>query len=152
MGVQKTACVIYVASTSAELSSVKRSLEDEGYKVTLLLVSVDVAQHIKDNDGEIPPKIRAYIEQADLCVFLLPEDPAEDSGIQGIGGLAGQIGTRIVGLVAGTRTMYPVEFELAGSMIRVSSPRLRSVIQGENIWEDIDNSPSNRSIDHQRCQ
>lgn len=153
MEMQKTACVIYVAVTKAELSPVKKSLESEGYKVTCLLVSADVAQYIKDNDGKVPPEIRENIEQADLCIFLLPEDPAEDSGMQGAVGLAGQMGKRVVGLVAGSRDIYPTEFELAGSMIRLSSPRLKSVIQGENIWEEADESPTkDRSIDHQRCQ
>ena len=153
MEMQKTACVIYVASTKVELDPVKQNLEREGYKVTPLLVSADVAQYIKDNDGQVPPKIRECIEQADLCIFLLPEEPAEDSGIQGAAGLAGEMGKRVVGLVDGYRAIYPTEFELAGSMIRLSSPRLKSVIQGENIWEEADKSPAkDRDIDHQRCQ
>lgn len=153
MEMQKTACVIYVASTSVELATVKQSLERESYKVRSLLVSADVAQYIRDNDGQVPPKVRECIEQADLCIFLLPEDPAEDSGLHGAAGLAGQMGKRVVGLVAGSRAIYPAEFELAGSMVRFSSPRLRSVIQGENIWEEADTSPAkDRDIDHQRCQ
>lgn len=153
MEMQRTACVVYVASTKVELAPVKQNLESEGYKVTSLLVSADIAQYIKDNQGQVPPKIREYIEQADLCIFLLPEEPAEDSGMQGAAGLASQIGKRVVGLVAGSRTIYPTEFDLAGSMIRLSSPRLKSVIQGENIWEEADKSPAKeRDINHQRCQ
>lgn len=153
METQKTACVIYVASLESELPRIQEDLVRECYKVISLLVSLDVAQHIKENRGQIPPKVRECIEQADLCVFLLPEETTEDGGLNGVAGLAGQLGKRIVGLIAGARTVYPEGFELAGAMIRLASPRLKSVLQGEDTWETTDKSPiKKRDIDHQRCQ
>lgn len=153
METQKTACLIYVASLKQELPRVQESLEREGYKVVTLLVSLSVAQQIKENSGQVPAEVRACIEQADICVFLLPEETVEDVGLSGAAGLAGQLGKRIIGLVAGARTVYPEGFELAGAMIRLASPRLKSVLQGEDTWEAEDKSPiKERGIDHQRCQ
>lgn len=150
---KKNACVIYVASTKSELPRVQVELERNGYVVCTVLAAVDTVRKLRSDEGDVPEAIRRCIESSDLCVFLVPEDEVEDGGLHGAAGLASQLGKRIVGLVNGGRIVYPEAFEVAGAIIRMSSARLASVIQGEDTWEAADSSIiKDRPIRHQRCQ
>ncbi len=153
MSDQKNACVIYVVATENELPAVKAELEQNGYAVCAVLATTETARKLRTDDNGIPEAIKSCIKNSDLCVFLIPDEDEEDGGIHGAAGLANQLGKRIVGLVSGSRTTYPEGFDTAGAMIRISSPRLSSVLQGEDTWEAADKTAiEDRSIHHQKCQ
>lgn len=149
----KNACVVYVTATQKELPRVQMELEQDGYSVCAVRATADAIRQIRTDSNDIPEAIRKCIENSNLCVFLIPEEEDDDGDIHGAAGLAGQLGRRIVGLVSGSRIVYPKEFDLAGAIIRISSARLTSVIQGEDTWESADKAViKDRPIDHQKCQ
>lgn len=149
----KNACLIYVIATKHELPRVQGELEKNGYKICAVLAAAEDVRKLRTDSDGIPERIRKCIESADLCIFLVPEEEEQDGGIHGAVALAGQLGKRIIGLISGSRTIYPEGFDVAGAIIRASSPRLTSVIQGEDTWEAVDMTAiKDRIIDHQRCQ
>ncbi|MBX9403153.1 hypothetical protein K4L06_17730 [Lysobacter sp. BMK333-48F3] len=153
MSRQKKACVIYVNSNKDELPRVQEELEQNGYAVCSALASTEAARGLLHDESDVSETIRNCISNAELCIFLIPEELEQDGEIHGAASVAGQLGKRMVGLVGGARTVYPQEFDIAGAIIRISSARLANVIQGEDVWESADNAPiKDRVIDHQKCQ
>ena len=150
---KKNACVVYVQATKAEVPRIKEELENNGYSVCSVLASLDVAKNAQSGATDLPDALKKCIEQAELCLFLVPEEQSDDQGISGAIGLSGQLGKRMIGLVGGSRTAYPPGFEMVGSALRLSSTRLPACIQGDDIWESEDAEVvKERRIDHQKCQ
>lgn len=149
----KKACVIYVRATESELPRVNRELEQEGYTVNAVLATAQDLRSIRNDSNDISDALRQCIADADLCVFLIPEEEENDGGIGGGAGFARQMGKRIVVLVGGARAVYPEGFDIADAIIRMASPRLTAVIQGEDTWESPDQTViPDRPIHHQKCQ
>lgn len=149
----KNACVVYVQATKTEAPRIKAELEKNGYSVCSVLASLEAAKSAQRGAMDLPDALKRCVEQAQLCVFLVPEEQPDDQGISGAIGFAGQLGKRMIGLVAGSRTVYPPGFEMVGSALRLSSTRLSTCIQGNDIWESEDAKVvEERRIDHQKCQ
>jgi hypothetical protein len=151
---KKHACLVYVTATEAGCDAARVRLEQSGYSVCEVKAELDVALAAQAGQAGLPIPLAECITGSDLCVFLLPEEDKDDCGLGGAAGLAGQLGKRMIGLVAGARTEYPESFEAgAGSMLRVGSDRLNDAIDGTEIWEGRDQSPVvDRPIKHIRCQ
>jgi len=64
------ALIIYVEATAPKRDAIADRLRAKGFTVEDVLVSDDVAAAIQA--GDLPSDLKAMIERADLCVFLLP--------------------------------------------------------------------------------
>lgn len=153
MSKKPRACLIYVRSTANQRPRVRQQLEEAGYTVCEVEATMQEAVSIQSGNNPSSSSVRKCIQDAEICVFLIPETKEDDSAIPIGAGIASQLGKRIVGIVVGDRTIYPREFETAGAIIRLSSPRIASVIMGENVWENPDSSiVSDRKIKTILCQ
>lgn len=152
--IEKRACIVYVAATAGERAAVRKELEGAGYVVCEVKAEIEEALAAKAGQDGLREELAACIGASELCVFLLPEDDAQDGEIGTAAGYADGLGKRLIGVVAGARTSYPdVMEDFAPSMIRVGSERLAEAIAGADIWEAADRSPiADRKIRHVRCQ
>lgn len=147
------ACIIYVKSTQAEVTPTKQRLMEVGYAVCESLASIDEANAAQLGAADLPRKISECIANADLCIFLLPENESDDGCIGGAASMSSRLGKRMVGIVAGDRAVYGDYFDSSGSMLRVGSTRISSAIAGENVWEEVGGKIApERKIKHLPCQ
>jgi hypothetical protein len=152
---KKTACIIYVDATANMRGAVRKKLQDEGFEVREVKASIDDASAAQaGNDTALPPELKRCIEEADLCVFLLPEAKSKDGLINAAAGLANALNKRAVGIVSGKREDYPVNLDdRAAAMVREGSSRISDAFKGKEIWEKTDGSATaDRPIKHIKCQ
>ncbi len=154
MANQKRACLVYVAATRPGVEAMKQELESAGYDVCAVEAVLDEATKAQAGEAGLPYALEECIRSSDLCVFLLPEEASHDGALGGGAGLAGQLGKRLICIVAGDRENYPEEFDdAADSMLRQGSDRLDDALNGNDAWERPDRSPvADRPIKHVRCQ
>jgi hypothetical protein len=152
--IEKRACLIYVTATENDRAAVREELEGAGYVVCEVKAELDEALAAKAGEDGLRDEITACVGASELCIFLLPEDDADDGVIGTAAGYADSLGKRLIGIVAGSRTSYPDVLEdFAPSMVRVGSDRLAQAIAGDDVWEAADRSPvADRPIKHVRCQ
>lgn len=150
----KRACLVYVTATAAKRGPVKAQLEKSGYAVCEVKAQLEDAVAARAGSADLPGELADCISNSELCVFLLPEDDADDGILDDAAGLANRLQKRIVGVVAGARDIYPQSFnDHAKSMVRANGDRLDDAIFGSELWEGPDRSPvSPRTITHIRCQ
>lgn len=150
----KRACLVYVAATAAHRGPVKARLETNGYSVCEVEAPLEDALAAREGFADLPADLVDCISNSEVCVFLLPEDSANDGALDDAAGLANRLKKRIVGVVAGARDLYPQSFDdHAKSMVRDDSDRLDDAICGSEVWERPDRSPVGpRTITHIRCQ
>jgi hypothetical protein len=151
---QKRACLIYVPATAAGRATVFQELEAKGYSVCEVEATLGEAKVVQSGLPALSEELRACLADAELCVFLLPENAADDAGIELAADAADGSEKRIVGVVAGARAAYPqVLDDGAESMLRVGSKRLAAAIAGESAWEAPGGTPATiRPIKRVRCQ
>ncbi len=152
MNTQKNACVIYVTATKGDLPAIQEELEKSEYTVCSVHATLEAAKAAQSGSENIPEAIKRCIERSNQCLFLIPENEDNDEGIGEAAGLAIQLGKRLVGLVAGSRTELPEGFDALGIIIGMRSPRVAAVIQGDDTSELEGKPARDRSIDHQKCQ
>jgi hypothetical protein len=155
MATKKKACLVYVKATEHNLEAVRFALLEAGYSICEVKAELKDAIAAKESQFEqVPKELKDCITESELCIFLLPEDEAEDGYLGGSASFAHKSEKRIIGVVAGARTVFPQPFEdAADSMIRAGSKRLSDVIAGKEIWENPDSSPvADRNIPRIKCQ
>jgi len=151
---ESRACLVYVSSTAAMREIARQKLSDAGYVVCEVEAALADAAAAQVGESSLPPELEDCIRNSQVCVFLLPENLAEDAGIANAASYADAKGKPIICVVAGARIDYPQVFDdNAESLIRSESPRLADAIGGEPVWEGPDGkrSPS-REIKRVRCQ
>lgn len=151
---EKRACLVYVPTTAAMRGEVRQKLENSGYTVCEVEASLAEAVAVKAGDHTAAGPLADCISRSDLCIFLLPEEFAQDEGLAGAAGIADAAGKRIIGIVAGVRSAYPQIFdENAESMLRNGSLDLDIAIEGTPTWEAPDGTRApDRKITRVRCQ
>jgi hypothetical protein len=151
---QRKACLVYVAATADRRANVRSALEARGYKVDEVEVPVPEAAAAQSTEGETPEGLRDCVHTADLCVFLLPEEEADDGLLGAAGGVADGLGKPLLGVFCGERIEAPQVFEdIGGAVVRQDSDRLLDAIDGKEIFENPDGSlRERRKIDHVKCQ
>jgi hypothetical protein len=150
----KRACLIYVSATAGMVSPARARLEAEGYAVCEVLADIDTATAASVNDIDaLPSAVRECVETADLCVFLLPQDVANDGGIPAGGSLASTLGKPFIGIVQGEREAAPDPFEQdAAGIVHDCDETLAKAIRGDRSFRNPDGTVRERSIRHLKCQ
>lgn len=146
------ALIIYVEATASKRDAIADRLRAKGFTVEDVLVSDDDAAAIQA--GDLPSDLKAMIECADLCVFLLPAEGASDGGLIGAAMQASDLNKPMVAIVHGDREQLPDIFEdCAAAVIREDSGQLNRVLAGEEVWETREARPRpDRVINHVKCQ
>lgn len=152
MTADRKALIIYVEATASNRAALVERLRAGGFTVHDVLVSDADAKDLQAGQGHQP--LRALIKEADLCIFLLPEDGAGDGGLAGAATEASGCNKPIVAILQGARESVPEVFEdCAAAVIRETSDQLDSVIAGEEVWETREGKPRpDRVITHVKCQ
>jgi hypothetical protein len=152
--IEKHACLMYVQATEKNRTEVRDQLSVAGYVVCEVRAELDEAQAAKAGEENLRDEIRDCVDNADLCVFLIPEDDEQDAQIGVAAGYADSAGKPLLGVVDGQRTTFPDVLEdFAPSMVRVGSERLTQAFAGDAIWERPDRTiVEARPIKHVRCQ
>lgn len=148
------ACLVYVAATAEKRDAVRVQLKEAGY--TVCEVKADLEEALASQAGQtaLSDGLKECIESSDVCVFLLPEDPASDGLMGAAAGAADSCGKPVVGVIEGRRSTYPEEFQdTAHSMVREGSPSFPKAIGGEEIWERADRTRvTERPFKTVKCQ
>ncbi|MEG8033703.1 hypothetical protein QP179_20030 [Sphingomonas aurantiaca] len=150
----KRACLVYVTATSGARASARSRLEAEGFEVCEVLADVDAALAAEAGREDLPPDLKACIDGAELCVFLLPEDGASD-GCMGVGGgYASESGKPFVAVVGGERETIPAVFDAdAAAIVYDCDSELVDAIRGDTSFKKPDGTRvDDRSINHVKCQ
>jgi hypothetical protein len=150
----KRACLIYVEATANSRAAVRAHLEETGHSVCEVRASLDDALAAEAGMGDLPQTLEECISQASFCVFLLPENEADDELLGAAAGYTSRLGKSFVGVAAGARDEYPESFgDCAEAIVRKDSARLIEAIEGQRIWEQPDSGLlGNREIAHVTCR
>lgn len=148
------ACLVYVAATAEKRDAVRTQLEEAGYAVCEVKADLEEALAGQAGETALSEGLKECIESSDVCVFLLPEDPASDGIMGAAAGAADSCGKPVIGVIAGSRSAYPEEFQdTAHSMVREDSPSFSKAIGGEEIWERPDRTRiTERTFKTVKCQ
>ncbi len=152
--VRKKACLIYVTATLKLRESARARLEKEGYDVCETLADIDEATTVKLGDAPVSDNLKACIDDADICVFLLPEDVGADGCMGSGAGYASEIGKPFIAVVEGEREALPPSFDDdAAGVVRDCDEGLTGAINGDPSFKKPDgtNVPP-RKTDHVKCQ
>ena len=148
------ACLVYVAATQNNRAPVRAELEDARFEVCEVMAEIEDARGAQAGTKDLPPTLAACLRQAQLCVFLLPEDEKADGLIGAAAAEAQACDKRTIGVVAGARERYPEALDdLAQAMVRVGSGKLSEAVRGEEIWEAPGGGPTpKRDARNVKCQ
>jgi hypothetical protein len=151
---KKKACLIFTAQTKQHVEKTASEIANKGYAVCSVQADTEVAVAAKLGNSDLPVEILNCIRDADLCVVILPEDPAHDGAIDACAAQSNQLATAIICLVDGVRSEIPANIDdQARSCLRVGSSNLSAAIDGAEIWENSDGTAApDRKIRHQQCQ
>lgn len=154
MAMEKQACLVYVTATANLRAEARARLEAEGYEVCEVLTDLDEAIAAEAGEPVLSPDLRACIDGAELCVFLLPDDAAEDGGLGAGGGYASELGKPFIAVVVGAREALPEAFDAdAAGIVRDCDEDLAGAIRGDPSFKKPDGSNvSARKTDHVKCQ
>lgn len=146
---KEKACVVFTTGMDAEAKSVSDQLATEGFDVCTAEVDQNVVEAAQA--GTVPDEIKSCIDNAVICIFLIPEEGHEC--LTGAAEHAGASGNRIVAVAQNVETLPQIFDDLASAVLNVDSPRLGDVIQGQQVWERADGSFSpKRKIKRIECQ
>lgn len=150
----KRACLIYSPAAIDRLPGVRAALVDQGYEVCEVEATPTDGALAAAGDHPLPQALLDCISAAALCVFLLPENEADDGCLAGGAGAAEVGGKPMVGVYVGQRSVYPqVLDEHAESMVRAEGRHLIEAVSGVPIWEAPDGKRApDREIVRVRCQ
>lgn len=150
----KKACLVYVASTAALIAEARARLEAEGYDVSEILANLDDVIAAEVGEPVLPESLKDCVNGADLCVFLLPEDAADDGCLGAGGSYASELGIPFIAVMVGGRDTLPPSFDAdAAGVVRDCGNGLVNAIQGDPSFKNPDGSPASpRKTDHIKCQ
>ena len=154
MTTTKKGCLVYVTATAGLRAGARARLEAEGYKVCEVLADLDDAIAAEAGEPFLSADLKACIDAADLCVFLLPEDAAGD-GCMGAGGnYASELGKPFIAAVEGAREVLPQAFDAdAAGVVHGLDEELTDAIRGNSSFKKPDGSNAPlRKTDHIKCQ
>jgi hypothetical protein len=154
MNAPNRACLVYVPATAALRAGARARLEAEGYEVCEVLAELDGAIAAEAGNTDLPAALKDCISAAEICVFLLPENEADDGCLSGCGGLASQLGKPFIAVVSETREALPQPFDDdAAGVVRDCEDGLVGAIRGDRTFKGPDGSGAiDRNIKHIRCQ
>ncbi|MFP6831726.1 MAG: hypothetical protein VB998_07720 [Pseudomonas sp.] len=145
----KKACIVFTSGMETEAKSVSAQLGEEGFDVCTAEADQDTVEAAQA--GAVPDEIKSCIDNAVICIFLIPEEGHEC--LTGAVGHAGASGKRIVAVAEDVESLPQIFDDLASSVLTVDSPKLKDVIQGQQVWERADgSSPPKRVIKRIECQ
>lgn len=150
----KNACLIYVTATADLRAGARARLEAEGCQICEVLADLDDAAAAEAGQPAISPELKACIEAADLCIFLLPEDGSEDGCIGAGGNYASELGKPFIAVVAGGRETFPQAFDAdSAGIVHDCDDGLVDAIRGDTSFNKPDGSEAPpRKTDHVKCQ
>lgn len=138
MATSKRACLIYVMATAGLRAVARVRLEAEGYEVCEVLADEDAALAAQAGDPKLPDDLKACIESAELCVFLLPADAANDGCLGAGGNFASQLGKPFIAAVDGAREVLPQAFDAdAAGVVRDFGEALTDALRGDQKFKDV---------------
>lgn len=154
MAMSKRACLVYVTATAGARASARTRLEAEGFEVCEVLADIDAALAADAGEVDLPPDLKACIDGAELCVFLLPEDEASDGCLGAGGGYASEIGKPFVAVIDGARETFPDVFDAdSAGIVHDCNEGLADAIKGDPSFKSPDGTKvDDRSINHVKCQ
>ena len=144
------ACVVFTTGMDAEAQSVSQQLFEEGFDVCTAEAEQEVVEAAQAA-GAIPEEIKSCIDNAAICIFLIPEEGSDC--LTAAAGHAGASGKKIVAVAENVESLPQIFDDIASSVLTIDSPQLKDVIHGKQVWEQADGSPSpKRDINRVKCQ
>lgn len=146
----KKACIVYTKGLESKARAVSQELNQKGFNVCMAEAEQDEVEAAQAGES-VPEHIQACIDNSVICVFLIPEQGY--GCLQGAAGYAAAAGKLIVAIAENVASLPQVFDDHATSVLTIDSSRLSEVIQGEQVWERADGSPSpERKIKRVKCQ
>lgn len=145
------ACVVFTVGLDRKVPSISEKLANEGYDVCTASAEQEVVEAAKAGSLDIPDAVKNCIDNAAICVFLIPQENSE--GLSNAAGYAGRTGKKIVAVLENLNTLPQIFDDLASAVVGLGSSQLTKAIQGEQIWESpAGSSDGPRNIRRVRCQ
>lgn len=145
------ACVVFTVGLEAEVPPVLDQLASQGFDICTASADQETVEAAQAGSTGLPDAIKGCIDNAVVCVFLIPETVPES--LIAAAGYAGSSGNRIVAVCEDVTALPKVFDELATSVVQVNSPKLPEAIQGDTVWEAPNGSAgAKRSITRIKCQ
>lgn len=144
------ACIVFTTGLDQKAQKVSQQLNERGFDVCMAEAEqeeVEAAQAAQP----VSEEIQSCIDNAVISIFLIPEEGYEC--LEGAAGHAVACGKTIVAIAENVESLPQVFDDHASSVLTIDSLRLSDVIQGNQVWERADGSPSaERKIDRVKCQ
>ncbi|WP_157073603.1 hypothetical protein [Sphingomonas soli] len=154
MSDEKRACLVYIAATATSVDSVRSRLEGEGYAICVIEAQPDDAVAAQSGERDLPPELLQCIENSDICVFLIPEEPGASGDLCAGIGVANSEGKRTIAVLCGDPKQIPEGVDdLADAVVKIDSDRLIPAVEGEDVWESPSAKPDEpRKTNRVKCQ
>lgn len=147
----KKACVVYALELENEVPELSKQLAAEGFNVCIAAADRDVVEAAKSGSNSIPDEVKACIDNAAICLFLIPKNNSEH--VQNAADYAGSSGNKIIAIAEDTTRLPQIFDDLATSVVCIGSAQLPDAIKGQAIWESPNGSTDGkRSIRRIKCQ
>lgn len=138
MTTSKRACLVYVTATAGLRAVARERLEAEGYEVCEVLADADAAFAAQAGAQKLPDDLRACIEGAEICVFLLPTDAVNDGCLGAGGSYASELGKPFIAAVDGAREALPQAFDAdAAGVVHDFGEALTDTLRGDQTFKDV---------------
>ncbi|MFJ3427888.1 hypothetical protein [Pseudomonas fragi] len=145
------ACLVFARGLESKVLEISAQLVEEGFDVCTASADREVVEAAKLGSINVPEDIKACIDNASICIFLISEQNSEH--VQAAAGYAGISGKKIIAVIEDVDYLPQVFDELATSVVCVDSPQLPDVLKGKSVWESSNGSADGkRVIPRIRCQ
>lgn len=147
----KKACLVFTFGLEKEVPQITAQLAHEGFNVCTVPADQEVVEAAQAGSLSIPETVRACIENANVCVFLIPRQESVD--LVNAAGFASSLGNKIIAVAENVHTLPQIFDDVAFSVVCIGSPRLVDAIKGKKVWESANGSADGkREIHRIKCQ
>ncbi|QQB53324.1 hypothetical protein [Delftia acidovorans] len=148
---QKKACIVYTSDFEEDLPKIVEHLSENGFEVCVSIADQDAAEAAQaGNLSKVNTEIKECIENAEVCIFLIPKKSPES--LTSAAKHAGALGTKIIAVVESTNSLPQIFDEISTAVVGVGSPQLPRALNCEEVWESPKDSTSGRKIPRIKCQ
>lgn len=147
----RKACLVFTFGLEKEVPSITAQLKEEGFNVCAVSADQEVVEAAQAGSVSVPETVRSCIENADICVFLIPHQESVD--VISAAGYAGIGGNKIIAVVENVHALPQIFDDIAFSVVCVGSPGLADALKGKKVWEiPNESADGKREIARIKCQ
>lgn len=147
----RKACLVFTFGLEKEVPPITAQLTEEGFNVCTASADQEVVEAAQAGSRSVPEAVRSCIENAQICVFLIPNQESVD--VINAAGYACSQGNRIIAVVENIHALPQIFDDIAFSVVCIGSPGVADAFKGRKVWETPNGSADGkREIQRIKCQ